>query len=399
MGVLTNPLLARQDKRSRLARQRFLLFLILILVAMVIRSAVATRLDGFTIDEYYHIAAGVSYVQTGDFRLNPEHPPLVKLWVGSVLSATGFRLSPLRVFHDKPDERSYTAEAVFLQNDPDAVQRRSRIAMFTLNGLLLIGLALALRRSFGEGVALATMAFLAIDPTVAAHLPVVMTDLPVALLSATAVVLAARAFQTWARLDLAWCSIALGLALSAKHSAPLFYIFLGIVGAILAFVVPASRPDSRVRRLAKLCGVLAGAWLILWSFYFFRFHESSSATEVFNRPLAQKIDDVSSPGYHFVLSQLNATHLLPRAYLWGFADTVHAGLEGRAFSQLAFGRLYYNKAPWYYFPGVIAVKLPIGLGFIVLSGIFLLGLRRYPPGVESSGRGRVGGPPSGFFWL
>ena len=39
----------------------------------------ATSRDGFTIDEPYHTAAGASYVLWGDYRLNPEHPPLVKL--------------------------------------------------------------------------------------------------------------------------------------------------------------------------------------------------------------------------------------------------------------------------------------------------------------------------------
>jgi hypothetical protein len=46
----------------------------LLLVALsILRSVVATRLDGFTIDEAYHIAAGVSYVKYHDFRINPEH--------------------------------------------------------------------------------------------------------------------------------------------------------------------------------------------------------------------------------------------------------------------------------------------------------------------------------------
>lgn len=377
MSIPTSSL--QEERRSRIRRRCFVLLLTTIIAAAIVRSAVATRLDSFTIDEYYHITAGVSYVKMRDFRVNPEHPPLVKLWVGSLLSLTGFRLGPLRVFRDKPDERSFTADAVFRQNDSDLVQRRSRIAMWTLNGLLLLALAFSLRECFGEGVALGTIGFLAIDPTIAAHLPVVMTDLPVALLSATSVVLATRAFRTWKWSDLAWCSLALGLALATKHSAPVFYIFIGILGAILTFVVPTSGlADSPARRIVKVCGVLVGAWLILWSFYSFRFRESSSVEEVFNRPLAQKIHDVGSPAYHLVLSGLAATHILPRAYIWGFADTVRAGLEGRAYSQLAFGRAYYNKAPWYFFPGVIAAKLPIGLVLIVLSGLSLLVWSCYP---------------------
>ena len=92
------------------------------------RSAIATRLDGFTIDEAYHIAAGVSYVRLGDFRINPEHPPLVKLWVGTFITPTGFRARALRPFSDKPDERTFAEEDVYLHNDLDAVQKRARVA-------------------------------------------------------------------------------------------------------------------------------------------------------------------------------------------------------------------------------------------------------------------------------
>jgi len=106
--------------------------------------------------------------------------------------------------------------------------------MWIFNGILLLVFSLALRRVFGPIVALATLLFLAIDPTVAAHLPIVMTDLAVALLSATAIVLAARAFRTWRWPDLAACAIALGFTLGAKHSAPVFCIILALAGFAFA---------------------------------------------------------------------------------------------------------------------------------------------------------------------
>jgi hypothetical protein len=149
-------------KLLRINHGLFTLLLLLLVGGAILRSAIATRLDDFTIDEAYHIGAGVSYVQRADFRLNPEHPPLVKLWVGSLMSATGFQLSAFREFHDKFDERTFAEEAVLFHNDPDSVQGRSRVAMWTLNGLLLIALSLALRRSFGPAVALGTILFLAI---------------------------------------------------------------------------------------------------------------------------------------------------------------------------------------------------------------------------------------------
>jgi dolichyl-phosphate-mannose--protein O-mannosyl transferase len=137
----------------------FTLFLLLFATAAIVRSAIATRLDGFTIDEAYHIAAGVSYVRQADFRVNPEHPPLVKLWVGRLISATGFHLNNIRPFADKTDERNFAEEDVYFSNDFNSVQHRARIAMWTLNGLLLVFFVFAVHRTFGPGVALGTLLF------------------------------------------------------------------------------------------------------------------------------------------------------------------------------------------------------------------------------------------------
>jgi hypothetical protein len=355
-------------------------WLVLLLVGLgVVRSAIATRLDGFTVDEAYHIAAGVSYVKYEDFRINPEHPPLVKLWVGSVIAATGFELESLRQFTDKPDERIFTERMVFRKNDPDSVQRRARAAMFVLNGVLLISLALALERVFDARVALGALLFLVIDPTVAAHWPVVMTDLPVALLSATAIVLATRAFRDWIWTDLAACSLFLGLDLTAKHSAPVVLLSVASIGVWLALWRPLTETgDARWLRLLKIGAVLAGALVILWGFYFFRYAETATGQESFNRPLADKINDVNTPFYHAVLAGMAATRVVPRAYLWGFADTVHAGMEGRSDPQVIFGRLYVRRGPKYFFPAMIAIKLPIGLSVLCLLGLILFFARRLP---------------------
>jgi hypothetical protein len=359
--------------------QAFALLLFAIVGGAILRSAVATRLDSFHLDEGYHIAAGVSYVRYWDFRINPEHPPLMKLWVGSFVAATGFHLSPFREFHDKPDERDFTEQDVFLHNDPDSVQRRSRMAMFALNSVLMVALAFVLRRVFDAFVALGAILFLAIDPTIAAHMPIALTDLPVSLLSATAVVLGATAFQNWRWADLTACSVTLGLSLGTKHSAPVFAVLVGLAGVSLAALGPCLQArDTRPKRFAKVGAVLAGALVVLWSLYFFRFTESSERREMFNRPLADKIADLDSPVFRIALTTVEKTHVLPRAYIWGLADTIRAGVEGRFGTRVFFGRAYYDKGPKYFFPGVMAVKLPIGLSLLALTGLFLLIKRRTP---------------------
>lgn len=354
-------------------RVRFLAALLALAVLAVLRSQAATRLDGFTIDEPYHIVAGVSYVRTGDFRLNPEHPPLAKMWVGAALPAESFMLPAFRPLNDKLDERRFVSAAVFRHNDPGLVQRRSRWALFALNGLLLLIFGLAARRALGEGIALGAVAFLAIDPTVAAHLPVAMTDLPVALTSGTAILLAAVAFRSWRARDLAAASLALGMALAAKHSGLITLAVAGALGAVLALAPSAV---SRVRRLTLAAAVLLGAAVVLSGAYGFRYDESPERRDPFNRPLAQKIEDLNTPVYRQGMELLVRSHLLPRAYLWGLADILRAGMEGRGEGMMAFGRWHPLDAPWYFFPGVILVKLPLGLTLLVLAGIVLAVSRR-----------------------
>lgn len=232
---------------------------------------------------------------------------------------------------------------------------------------------------FNAWVAIGTLLFLVIDPTVAAHWPVVMTDLPVALLSATAIVLATRAFRDWIWNDLAACSFFLGLDLAAKHSAPAVLLIVTVIGMWLALQRPLQAgSDSRVGRLMKIVCVLAGALTILWGFYLFRYGETRTRAEAFNRALTDKIKDVETPYYHAILVSMDKTRIVPRAYLWGFADTVHAGMEGRPFPQLIFGRVYLRKGPKYFFPAMILLKLPIGLSVLWMLGLILFFGRRLP---------------------
>lgn len=357
----------------------FFLALFALVGCAVVRSSIATRLDSFTIDEAYHIGAGAAYVQTGDFRLNPEHPPLVKLWTGAFVSGFGYHLSPYRTLQDKGDERNFVEEDVYLNNNPDVVQSRSRTAMFALNGLLLVLFGVTARRVFGEIIALGATAFLVIDPTVAAHLPVVMTDLPVALLSTTAVLQAVAAFRSWRTVDLVYAAIGLGLALSAKHSAIITMAAVAIIGIVVAvFLARNASVVVRLRRLGLVSTVLIGAMIVLWGFYLFRFRESpDTSEEQFNRSLAEKISDISSPRYKAGLNILARGHLFPRAYTWGMADAIRAGPEGRARFIFAFGRDY-REAPFYFFPGVIVAKLPLGLLLLTAIGAVLLVVRKVP---------------------
>src|SRR5262249_6880775 len=207
------------------------------LLSVFLRPAIPLRLDFFSWDESYQITGVFLYAGFGVYQLNPDPPPLVKLWVGMFLRPNIFKTPQFRPLADKWEERHFTEEVVFTQNDPDVTQRRVRLAMFVLNRILVFGFALAIWRAFGSQIgplmATAAVSFLMIDPTVAAHLPVVLTDLPVALLGSAAVLLAWSAFR-WGRiLDVALAGLSLGLALGAKHTALIAVIAVALLGVVM----------------------------------------------------------------------------------------------------------------------------------------------------------------------
>lgn len=362
-----------------------LLVLIALVVFAVARSVIGTRLDSVTPDEPWHIVAGVEYQRTGDYRLNPEHPPLIKRWVGAWMPAS-FVVPQKTPIVEKEAEREFVEETFFAGNDFRAAHRRARVAMYGLSALLLLGLALVVWHALGPVWAVGTTAFLALEPTVSAHLPVVMTDAPVALTLGMAALAGGLAVTTWRWRWILVFGVAMGLALASKHSAlpGLAGIGLFATAAAIAQVVRANAVASRatkLRALAIRAGKLAASALIafgvLWAAYDFQFHAGPDGSDSFNRPLTEKLAELQSPLHRTVIGGLDRRQLLPRSYLWGLVDTIRAGVEGRAQNEhLLWGRRIVGEPPWYTWPSFILSKVPLALlGLTVAGGVAIRRLR------------------------
>lgn len=366
-----NPESMEDQGRRPEFRFVFPLLLAAVVLLALLRGWQASRSDGFTIDEPFHLAAGAAYIRTGDYVLNPEHPPLVKLWVGAFVPESLMPLPAVPHFSDKPQERAFSESVVFGCPDPERLRERVKNAMLAGNGALLFLLGCALRRCAGERLALVSLTALAFVPAVTAHLTVAMTDLPVALLSSSAVLLSYAGFSNWRFRDLAAAGLLLGGALGAKHSALLTLLFVGAMGVVASLRAARNGSPPFLRRLASVAFVLVLALTVLWGLYRFRFHESASGEERFNRPLAAKITDLESSTARRGLDTLLASRLIPRSYLWGLADVARASWQGRGYGLFAFGRSH-TKTPFYFFPGLLLVKLPIGFLLLAATGGLLL---------------------------
>jgi tetratricopeptide (TPR) repeat protein len=370
---------------ARIGQRQFYLLTAALLLFAVLHTLWATSLDSFTIDEPYHITAGATYLRWGDYRINPEHPPLVKLLAALAEAASVLHLAAFTPLNDKYQERVYTQTAVYTASDYHAVQRRSRFALIAFNTLLLGVLTLLLRRVFSPAIALISMLLLALDPTVSAHMPVVMTDLPVSLMGAITTSLAVLALRCRRWLDWVLFGLACGLLMGTKHSAPLILLplFVGCIGVLLWQAIKRHRGDG-LQQFTRLVTALALCVVVLWSLYGFRFHESrerdarGAYVETYNRSLDAKINDLRSPLLKSSLHIATNARLLPRAYLWGLADTLRAGVEGRPALVRAFGHDYIDKAPWWIALADLVVKVPLPFIALALAGLMLFAMRRLP---------------------
>jgi hypothetical protein len=251
-----------------------LLALILVTVAVGLSLASSWE-DVLTVDEGAHVGAGYSYLVRQDMRLNPEHPPLVKL-----LAAVPLLFLHLneQAFASERWDEGYWGQYEFARrliyrsgNDATAITRWAHVGtlpVLIVTALLLFGWA---RRRLGDIGALWTVVLFGFSPTVLAHGRLVTTDLAATMgvLLATSAYLAALRRPSAGRTFLA--GLALGVAQLAKFSLLLLLPFLFVVGLLW---VLARESDARsvvraaVRSVGRTCVITAiGFVCVVWPVY------------------------------------------------------------------------------------------------------------------------------------
>jgi len=133
------------------------------------------------IDEIAHIPAGVSYITLLDYRLNPEHPPLLKAISGAFVRIFVNPHFPTDIKSWKDDiNGQWNMGYSFLYgngNNADNIIFWGRIPVILLAIFLGWLLYNWVNKRFGYATALLTLAFFCFSPTMLAHSRYVTTDL------------------------------------------------------------------------------------------------------------------------------------------------------------------------------------------------------------------------------
>jgi len=214
--------------------------------------------NGPTFDEPVHLAAGYSYWATGSFRLNPEHPPLLKLLWAAPLALGDRPAYPYDVAAATHDDHWHIGTAfLFDSGRPprDRLGPARRVNLALGCGVVLLTGWWAYRLWGSRLAGVAACAFATADPNLLALSCVLTTDVGLALFGLLACYLLWEYTATPSRGRLIATGVALGLTLGAKFSALAVGAGLGAAGFVYALrggklALPGTPTDAPPRRAA-----------------------------------------------------------------------------------------------------------------------------------------------------
>ncbi len=176
--MLTNARRLVVERRAEAVCAALLVVLAANLFASLSRKSI-------TNDEIVHIPAGYYHLVAGEFQLNNEHPPLVKLWAALPLLFVQPEEPPAPKTEDENFmERTWGFHERFWQANRarfQAVTFWPRVMMIPVTLALGVLIFAFTRKLFGETAALIAVALYVLEPTVLAHGRIVHTDVPAAL--------------------------------------------------------------------------------------------------------------------------------------------------------------------------------------------------------------------------
>ena len=368
LGVDVNLQSPRRQRAYELASVSVLLLVI------TLQLFFSVRRESQTWDEANHIFTGYRTWTDGDFGLNPEHPPLVKLLATTPLLWSQLKNPPLEERFFKEDAFLRGKEFLY-QNDPDKILARTRSAAAILTLLTALILFLGTREMFGTAAAFIALTLLAFDPNLLAHGALVTTDVGLACFMFLSVFMFYRFVKTPSALRLAGAGLATGLALAVKHTGllviPILFL-LAVCEIIFCWFGPHrrqwARPAMKLLGSVVLIGLIG--WLVLWSFYGFRYQARPNNLQM-NPPLAAYVQGLK-PREAWPVSMMARLRLFPESYLYGLADV---RLTAQYYTSYLLGKVYAHGI-WYYFPVTFLIKSTVAVLVLLVLTLAVIFVRR-----------------------
>ena len=353
----------------------------LLLLVISLQLFFSVRRESQTWDEANHIFTGYRTWTDGDYGLNPEHPPLVKLLATAPLLGSQPHVPALEERFFKEDAFLRGKEFLY-RNDADRILARTRMAAAVLTLLTALVVFFAAREMFGSCAAFVALTLVAFDPNFLAHGALVTTDVGLACFMFLSIYMFYRFVKFPSAERLVMAGAAAGLALAVKHTGVLVLpmLFLLALCEIIRHNFGRTRREDTGRHALKILGSLVLitliGWVVLWSFYRFRYEARPGGLQL-NPPLAEYVKGLK-PHEAWPVSTMARLRLLPESYLYGLVDV---RLTANYYTSYLLGNVYAHGV-WFYFPVAFLIKSTLGVLALSLLTLGAIATRRVDRGRE-----------------
>ena len=332
---------------------------------------IALEVNGYTRtsatwDEPMHLTSGYAALAYQDYRVDPTHPPFVRMWAAlpSWLAGDSFMdratIDKASVPEWYSDAYAFARQFLYVDNDADRLLYAARFMIVLLGVLLGVFLFCWVHEWLGFLPAVCALVLYTLEPNIAAHSTLVTTDLGVTCFMFGAVYFLWRACRRRTTLNVAGLGLCCALAMVTKFSAVLL---APIVLLLLAYAV--WRRMMPARSAAGIAIVVAAATFVtIWAAYGLRHDASASRTWSYHLESTEMA--LSAPRLAGLVGWIDAHQLLPNAFTEGILLSQTTTLEIGAFMA---GEVS-QEGWWYYFPFAFLIKTPIGLILLIGIGIF-----------------------------
>lgn len=363
--------------------------LLAIMFAMMFFSA---RGDSPIVDEIAHIPSGFSYVTTGDYRLNPEHPPLIKDLAAVPLVIWGAKFPYDMWRANSPvvnNQWEMGWEFIYRSgNNPDTLVLLARIPMMLLSLLFGYFVFRWAKELFGPKAGVFALILYIFNANIIAHSRFVTTDLGISFALFLAMYFLYKFAKNPKPTTLLLASLGLGVTLVTKFSAAI--LAPAYVLVFVMMLVNRGENEEKTffakindKKLAKrfysgfvsfILIALIG-FTFMWLFYIP--HTINMPSQVQKDLIEESLpgDTGLAKNARGILEGLSGNVVTKPVAQWFLGFTmVTSHVEG-GHDAFLLGKTS-NQGWWYYYPVTIAIKTAIPL-FLLLM-ILIIFWRRLP---------------------
>jgi tetratricopeptide (TPR) repeat protein len=356
--------------RLTTARRRIAFVLTTFAIVFTALQWFGYRQKSATWDEPIHLATGYAALAYGDYRVEPTHPPFMRMWAAVPLlfmrdvhfDTAAIDRMPPRVWHSGDTAYTFSTRFLYVDNDGERLLNAARF-MIVLCGLGLGVLVFCWTCEWvGLVPAACALAFYTLSPTILAHTSLVTTDGGIACFIFGSVYFLWRSCRRFSAGNLAGLTLFFAAAVVTKFSA----LILGPLVAVLLVVAIRRGTTITPRRAFAVVMLLAAASVVaIWAVYGFRYAPSRSPTWLLHLEEASSADTI--PAIRAVTGWIDGHRLLPNMFTEGFLMFAQSMMPP---NHTYLAGAHSTDGWWYYFPVAFLIKAP--LPFLALIAIGLV---------------------------